>query len=147
VEDRIVGLEVTMFLCDAAESVGGKLYILGGGWSQINNPGIPTNMALAIKLSVPWDRANEPLGVRATLLTEDGQPVILGPGPIRLEGEVEVGRPPGLKRGTPLDFNFVLNFPGIALGPGGYVWELEIDDELMARAPVRVFGGAGSNIG
>ena len=129
-----------MLLCDAAESVGGKLYILGGGWSQIQNPYAPANMALAIKLAVPWDKANERLNVRASLLTEDGQPVVFGQGPVALGGEIEVGRPPGLKRGTPLDFSFVLNFPGITLGPGGYVWELEIDGEVLARAPVQVLG-------
>lgn len=127
-----------MLLCDAAESIGGKLYILGGGWSQIYTPNIPTNMALAVKLSIPWDRANEPIHIQASLLTEDGKPIDLGMGPLTAEGDIEVGRPPGLKRGTPLDAPLVLNFGAVTLQPGGYVWQLEVDDEVKARAPFRV---------
>jgi hypothetical protein len=138
VEGSNVGIEATMLLCDAAESVGGKLYILGGGWSQIYAPNTPMNMALAVKLSIPWDLANEQITFAASLVTEDENPVDLGVGPVRAEGGLEVGRPPGIKRGTPLDATFVLNFPGVALQPGGYVWKLEIGDEVKARTPFRV---------
>ena len=127
-----------MLLCDAAESIGGKLYILGGGWSQIYTPDVPVNMALAVKLAIPWDRANDPIQIRASLLTEDGQLVNFGMGPVSTEGGIEVGRPPGLKRGTPLDAPLVLNFAGLTIQPGGYVWELEADGGVVARAPFRV---------
>jgi hypothetical protein len=30
-EESIAGVEATMLLCDAAENIGGKPYILGGG--------------------------------------------------------------------------------------------------------------------
>lgn len=46
-----------MLLCDAADSVNGKLYILGAGWSQLLFPDRPANMSLAIKIAVPWDQA------------------------------------------------------------------------------------------
>ena len=45
--------QVTMLLCDAAQQQGGKLYILGGGWTTINFQQVPFNMALAIKLAIP----------------------------------------------------------------------------------------------
>jgi hypothetical protein len=138
VEGSNVGIEATMLLCDAAESVGGKLYILGGGWSQVYTPNTPMNMALAVKLSVPWDMSNEQVMFLASLVTEDENPIDLGVGPVKAEGDFEIGRPPGLKRGTPLDASFVLNFPGVALQPGGYVWKLEIDGEVKARTPFRV---------
>lgn len=95
-------------------------------------------MALAVKLSIPWDRTNEPITVVASLLTEDGNPVDVGAGPLAAGGDIEVGRPPGLKRGTPLDAPFVFNFSGVPLNPGGYVWQLEIDGEVGARSPFRV---------
>jgi hypothetical protein len=126
-------MDVTLLLCDAAQEVGGKLYILGGGWS-VMAADTPTSMALAVKLSVPWDRANTRHKVVVDLLDADGGPVDLGEGPVRIEGEFEVGRPPGLKAGTPLDAPFVANFPGLALEPGSYVWELEVDGTSMARA-------------
>lgn len=138
-DESVAEIRAMMLLCDAAESIGGKLYILGGGWSQVQPPpGVPLNMALAIKLSIPWDQTNRPIGVRAVLLNEDGQPVAFPGGPLAAEGEFEIGRPPGWKPGTPLDAPFVMNFAGVDLGPGGYVWEFEVDGAVKARAPFRV---------
>lgn len=134
-------MDVTMLLCDAAAESGGKLYILGGGWSVVQAPGVPTPMALAIKLSIPWDRANQSHAIKLSLLDEDGQAVELGEGPVQAEGGIEVGRPPGMKPGTPLDSPFVLSFAGLALPSGGYVWELEIEGSVMARSPFRVLEG------
>jgi len=134
-------MDVTMLLCDAAEEAGGKLYILGGGWSVIQAPNVLAPMALAIKMSVPWDQANEPHQILASLKTDDGEPVDAGNGPVFAQGEIEVGRPPGSKRGSPLDAPFVLRFNGLALPPGGYVWELDIDGTQLAREPFRVLEG------
>jgi len=71
-------------------------------------------------------------------VTEDGQAVDLGQGPIAATGNLEVGRPPGLRRGTPLDSVLALNFAGLELRPGGYVWQLSINGETKARTPFRV---------
>jgi len=126
-----------MLLCDSAQEVGGKLYILGGGWSVLGTPNTPTNMAVAIKLSVPWDQANERHQLRLMLMDGDGQQVDTGEGPIGVVGEFEVGRPPGMKRGSPIDTPFVASFV-LALEPDQYVWELEIDGTQMARVPFLV---------
>ena len=134
-------IQVTMLLCDAAESSGGKLYILGGGWSQVQTPNVPINMVLAVKLSVPWDQANRPIPVKASLYDEDRHEVIrIGEDevPVEVEGAIETGRPPGLRPGTSLDVPFVLPFPGIALESGSYDWVLEVDGEVRASAPFRV---------
>src|SRR5690349_10370980 len=60
-----------MLLCDFAQEVGGKLYIVGGGWSKVFDIGQPMNMALAIKLWVPWNAANQPTQLAIELRTED----------------------------------------------------------------------------
>ena len=44
---------MTLMLADSAQEVGGKLYILGGGWS-VTGPVVPPS-AVAIKIDVPWD--------------------------------------------------------------------------------------------
>ncbi len=129
-----------MLLCDAAAESNGKLFVLGGGWSVLHGP---SPMALAIKLSVPWDQANQPHAIRAVLVSADGDVVDAGNGPVTVEGQVEVGRPPGLKPGTPLDSPFVLSFPPLELEPGGYVWELEVDGTTMARNPFTVLSQTG----
>ena len=134
-------MNATMLLCDAAEEVGGKLYILGGGWSFLHRPDVPTNMALAVKIAVPWNETNREHALRAHLLTEDGEAVEVGGEAVEATGNFEVGRPPGVKPGSDLDAPFVLGFQ-LALPAGGYVWELEIDGETEARVPFRVLEAA-----
>lgn len=129
-----------MLLCDAATESGGKLFVLGGGWSVVHVPNIPTPMALAIKLMIPWDQANQKHHIKVSLVTDDGDTVDAGEGPIQADGQIEVGRPPGMKPGTPLDSPFVVNFAALALDAGGYVWELEVDGTVLARTPFRVLG-------
>ena len=119
-------MKVTMMLADAAQAVGGKLYILGGGWS-VTPPGIPS--AIALYLQVPWDQANQRHKLRLELLDIDGNPVLNEQGAgIAVEGEFETGRPAGLKPGTPLDFTMAMNIPPLPLEPGArYEWRLSID--------------------
>lgn len=131
-------IEATMLLCDAAHAVGGKLYVLGGGWSLLAKVQPRANMSLAVKLSVPWSRANERIQIRAVLITDQGEEVMQGDEPVRAEGDLELGRPPGLRHGTPLDATFVLDFHGLELDVGGYVWELRIEGALAARIPFQV---------
>jgi hypothetical protein len=136
-QNLVPNMDVTMLLCDAAQQVGGKLYILGGGWSLIFAPS-PITCALAIKLAVPWDQANRKITFRLALVDDDGNGVDMGEGPVHAEGNFEVGRPPGLKPGTSIDAPFVLNFGGLVLEPGGYVFDLEVDGQSLARTPFRV---------
>jgi hypothetical protein len=126
-------MKATLLLADYAQAVNGKLYIVGGGWS-ICGPG-PTPMAVAIKLEIPWDRSNEQHHVVLELVDADGQSVLLqndlgNEQPIRIEADVEVGRPPGVKVGTPLDATIALNTGPLPLPPGSrYAWQLSIGGE------------------
>lgn len=119
-----------MLLADSAQEVNGKLYILGGGWS-ITTPGTPS--AIAIKFDVPWDQANQRHKIELELLTADGEPVLVDTvsgeqAPLRIEGTLEVGRPPGLKPGTPIDAAMGINLGPLPLEPDQrYQWRLSID--------------------
>jgi hypothetical protein len=130
-------MQVTMLLCDAAQTLGGKLYVLGGGWSVLFQPNVPTRMSIAVVVSVPWNQANEQHSLSLVLLTEDGEAVQVDDEAVSLNGKFEVGRPPGLKPGTDIDAPFVADFT-LALDAGGYVWELSVDATEMARRPFRV---------
>lgn len=134
-------MDINILLCDAAQEVGGKLYVLGGGWSLLQQPYIPTPMALAMKIEVPWDQTNRAITIKAALRDADGQDVDLGQGPIFASGEVTVGRPAHVKPGTPIDLPISMQFGPMALEPGGYVWELEIDGHVEARVGFRVMDG------
>ncbi len=85
-----------LVLADAAEVVGGKLYMLGGGWERINvRTGFPFDhkMAVAVSVLVPWNRTNEKHALRLELVDEDGK--VLVP----IDGQFEIGRPPGAIQG------------------------------------------------
>src|SRR3990170_2500365 len=86
-----------LILADSAQVVGGKLYMLGGGWSRYQARSFPTQMVLgvALGLSVPWDETNQKWSVELSIVDEDGQ-VVLSP----VTTQVEMGRPPGLKPGS-----------------------------------------------
>lgn len=125
-------MKVTMLLCDAAQSVGGKLHILGGGWSVTGPDPVPS--AIALLIQVPWDLANEKHQFTLDLVDTDGNPVQIptpeGERSLRIEGEFETGRPAGLKPGTPLEFAAAITIPPQPLEPGGrFEWRLSVDEE------------------
>jgi hypothetical protein len=128
-------VEATLILCDSAEAVQGKLYVLGGGWTHARAAGQPFNLALGIVVRVPWDQANEQYELSTVLVTADGEPVSIGPAKVEQALRHEVGRPPGLKRGTSLNAVFAFRFDGLVLEAGGYVWEVFINREPKARTP------------
>jgi hypothetical protein len=128
-------VKVTLLLADAAQAVSGKLYIIGGGWS-VTGPQ-PAPFAIAIKIEVPWDRANLGHVAKLVLQDADGEPVVTdtpeGPQPIQVDLNFEVGRPAGLKPGTPIDFAMAVNFAPIPLEPDSrYEWRLFIDEATEA---------------
>jgi hypothetical protein len=135
-------LEVTALLCDYAEEINGKLYIMGGGWSRIvlNRP---VDISLAVKIAVPWDQTNVRHSISAKLLTQDGEAVQIEGEVVHLVGHLEVGRPPGLRQGTALDAPLAMRFQGLNLQPGSYSWRFEIDGEERARLPFEAVQGGG----
>jgi len=131
-------IEADVLLCDAAQQIGGKLYILGGGWSRVIATG-PLVMAIAVYLKVPWHAANRRIPLLIDLRTEDGRAVPDAAGrPVRIEGEFEVGRPPGLRQGTALDSSLAITIPGLPLLPGVYRWELHVGGQLLKSVPFEV---------
>lgn len=127
--------KIVMLLADSAQAVAGKLYVLGGGWS-VTGP-TPTPSAIAIKFEVPWEAANRKHTVRIELLDSDGKPVLL-PGaeslqPMLIQAELEVGRPPELSPGTPLDSPFAINIGPLPLKPGRYEWRCTVVEANVSQ--------------
>jgi len=119
---------VTMLLADSAQVADGKLYILGGGLSIIGPR--PQPVAIALRLLMPWDRANVPHEWLIELLDEDGQPVMAGERPIQVRGRVEAGRPAGARPGTPLGVALAINMAALKLEGGKrYSFQLSIQGE------------------
>ena len=126
-------MRVTMLLADFAQVSDGKLTVVGGGWSLTGPEPVPFGIAILIR--VPWDQANQRHVMRLELLDADGQPVEMeteeGQQQVVFFDDVpfEVGRPAGLKPGTPLDFPVAVNSAPLPLEPGRYEWRLTIDEQ------------------
>jgi hypothetical protein len=127
-------MKVTMLLADFAQVSDGKLTVVGGGWS-ITGPE-PVPFGIGILVHVPWDLANTRHTLRLELLDADGRSVEVAvegsdeEQPVVFFDDVpfEVGRPPGIKPGTPLEFVVAVNSGPLPLEPGGrYEWRLSID--------------------
>lgn len=124
-------MKATLLLADHAQVADGKLFINGGGWTIINAGA--NSYAIAMLIEVPWDLTNLKHTLLLELLTSDGDPVMVanenGEEPVKVEMQFEVGRPPGMKPGTPVVVPLAFNLaPAPPLPPGGqYVWQLSID--------------------
>lgn len=113
-----------ILLCDHAAVADGKLYIAGGGWSLAS----AMRGYIALQLRIPWDQANHRQSVTLALLDQDGNGIPFGEEHVNLIGiELEVGRPPGLPRGTDLDVPLAIPLPLVDLAPGGYEWVLQVN--------------------
>lgn len=125
-------VDAHIILCDAAQAdpMGGKVHMLGAGWSRMPSPTTPH--AVVVLLKIPWHRANEKLPMALELRTADGPPVELktadGNAQVGVRTEIEVGRPPGLPHGSTLDASFALNVGALPLVPGRYEWHLTLAD-------------------
>jgi hypothetical protein len=129
-------LKATLLLADYAQVADGKLNVIGAGWNLAGPQAVA--YALAVLLEVPWHQTNEKHRLHLALVDADGQPVPTplvggGMGPLTVDGEFEVGRPPGTKPGTALNFPLAVNLPAQPLAPDStFEWRLEIDGETQA---------------
>jgi hypothetical protein len=129
-----------LILCDYASQdiPGGKLHMIGGGWS-VTAPS-PGPRAVAVFIKVGWTEANQPHKFSVSMVDADGH-VVAAQGPagaqrIEFQGNLEVGRPAGIPEGSEIDAQFAINLAQLPLVPGQrYTWRLEIDgDEAAAES-------------
>jgi hypothetical protein len=122
-------MRVTMMLADGAHAAGGKLYVLGGGWS-VMGPG-PTAMALALRFEVAWDETDVDHEWSLVLIDADGRPVMCaehGTHPIQRRGRFHAHRAADSQAGVPIDFVTAVDVGVVSVPPGGrYVWTLTVD--------------------
>lgn len=126
-------MRASIVLCDFAEQEqpGGKVHMLGAGWS-LTGP-MPAPHAVVAFIKVAWTEANEKHQFFLRLTDGDGHVVTTTgasvPQPLEFSGMLEVGRPAGLPSGSEIDVNFVVSLQPLQLIPGQrYTWRLEIDE-------------------
>lgn len=94
-----------MILADRAESINGKLYMMGGAWDGIGvpGPGHPVGFNVAVGIVVPWNATNVEHQFRMRVEDADSkEQFVAGAG-------VNVGRPPGMPVGARQHVVFALH--------------------------------------
>jgi hypothetical protein len=137
----VSSIRANLLLCDAAQVVGGKLYILGGGWSYLWVPqGNAVGFMVAIDLIVPWEMTNRQLNLVVALETEDGEEVAHPEtdSAIRAEGQLVVGRPPNARPGADLHTPIVIPFAPVLLDAGGYVCTFSINGDRISSTGFQI---------
>jgi hypothetical protein len=127
-----------LILGDAAQVVGGKLYLMGGGWDVLTaNGGFPARQhcALAAAFRVPWNETNYRHAVEIVIATEDQQELA------KVQMQVEVGRPAGIPPGVDQRSQFAMELNLEFKAPGTFVIVASIGGEERARTYFRVVAG------
>jgi hypothetical protein len=106
-----------VMMADAAQAVGGKLFVLGGGWNvhRSGNYPSPIQFSVALSILVPWNEAGVRHSMTVTISDEGGIPIVPA-----VNGQFEVGKsgdvPPGAMQRALIAVNFVIALPR----PGKY---------------------------
>jgi hypothetical protein len=126
-------MRVTMLLCDSAREVGGKLFVVGGGWTRLRGSGGPAGMALAVMVALRGAEATRRHSYEAVLVGPDAGRVAAAEGSFELrEADPD---------GPELHAALALTFDGLELGEGSHEWRLAVDGKPRATVSFDVVAG------
>ena len=124
-----------LILADGAQTVGNKLYLLGGGWDTVSaSTSFPVehHMAVAVSFLVPWDETNMKHNFQLEILTEDGVSLT------RIGGQFEVGRPAGIPGGSEQRSQIAVDMMIALPKVGVYVVVAKLEDIEQGKTTFRV---------
>jgi hypothetical protein len=126
-------------LADAVAVSGDRVHLLGGGWDTLRVHSVPAtihSVSVAVRLRVPWTKANERFVVHVDLEDEDGSSIL---GEHTVTQPFELGRPSGLPPGSDLGLLWSYAFTHVELPKAGtYSFVIGIDDAVVQRVRFRV---------
>lgn len=120
-------------LADAIQAVGGKLYVLGGGWDTLWVRSFPVrhpSLAIGVRLRVPTSWGEEDLKLSVELQDADGGRVL----PQVLSQVIKLPSRPPLSGAA--DFGIIRSFTFNNLtfrSEGSYSFVISVDDEPVSR--------------
>lgn len=122
---------ITGMLADAATVAEGKLYVHGGGWNTIHTAALPTThpaLTVVLVIEFGWSETNDhQLAVQ--LFDEDDQPV-----GVDAFGALQVGHPPGLAQGAPVEMPLAVPFTNVTFAnKGRYHFKVGVDGDELGR--------------
>jgi hypothetical protein len=105
-------------LADAAQAVGGKVYVLGGGWNLFRAPNFPAPVQLAIAIGLGF--TGEEVGIQfplnVAIADDNGVPVVP-----EMKGQVETGQPaPDVPKTASVKIPVAINISLSLPHPGSY---------------------------
>lgn len=124
-------------LADYAEVVGGKHYLMGGGWDTWFTREVPAQirLSLSVGVRVGWDETNTQIPVRGRIEDDDGKVLV------RFDAQVNVGRPAHLPPGSTQLAQLAANLPLQIQQFGGYRAVIEVgegDGSVERHIPFQV---------
>jgi hypothetical protein len=132
-----------LILADAAQVVGHKLYLLGGGWDTItvNRPfPIDQRCALAMSVRVDWNETNQKHNFELEIISEDHTTEEFK-SLVKAGGQFEIGRPPGISPGQQQRFQVALEMTLKIEGTGTKTVIARIEGQEMRRLCFNVSEG------
>ena len=116
-------------VADHAEAVNGKLYLHGAGWTDVQQangqdgrPGV-VHVGMAVSILVGWNETNRRFPLELTVAHEDGDELV------RINAQVEAGRPPGITPGSDLRSVLAINAEVQFPRPGAYRLRGQLADD------------------
>jgi hypothetical protein len=127
-----------VLLADYAEIVGGKLYLMGGGWdtNTVNELPAALRVAVALGLRIAWDETDIIIPVVIRIEDDDGREFL------RMEGSIQTTRPADLPEGATQLSQLAANLPLTVPSAGGYTVRVIAgsgETEVQRSLPFRVF--------
>ncbi len=134
-----------LILADAAQVIGNKLYLLGGGWDRLGvNREFPIEhrCALAVSIRVPWNETNQKHTFEIEIISEDPhteEPKSM----MKMGGQFETGRPAGIPPGQEQRFQLAIEM-GLKIENAGIKTIIaRIEGQEMRRLTFNVVAGPG----
>ena len=120
-----------LVLSDFSESLNGKLYAMGAGWSVLRFPQFPQEWRFSVGLGidVSWDETNQRHSIQLTVQDPDGQ--TLGD---EMTMEFEAGRPAGLQAGQDQRMVISVNVGATFEVAGPHAVVVSSGDDEIARS-------------
>src|SRR6266849_2134685 len=121
------------FLCLAnhVEAINGLLYMVGGGWTDHYRPprqatGQPTisHIGIAVMVRIPWNDTNRPHRFQVEIQDLDGSSFM------KVEGDLNVGRPAQLPPGTAQHAALAINGELVFPRTGSYVLRAVLNADM-----------------
>ena len=125
-------------VADAVQAVGGKLYVIGGGWDTLFVRSFPARhptMGIGMRIRVPWSHVDE-FTLSVDLVDEDGASLFKGRA---LSQKIRVNRTPSMAAGSDMGVMRAFTFNNLVFPKeGGYAFRIAMNDSEVSRLRFRI---------